>query len=43
MIDSPKIRSATGLYLEGIRDGNMRAALDKHVGDRYHAALNRCR
>ena len=30
-----KIENATGLYLEGIRDGNMQEALDKYVGDRY--------
>lgn len=32
---SKKLESATGLYLEGIRDGNMREALDKYTGDRY--------
>lgn len=35
MIDSPRIRNATGLYLEGIRDGNVREALDKYTGERY--------
>ena len=35
MTESNKIKHAKGLYLEGIRDGNMREALDKHVGDRY--------
>lgn len=27
--------AAQGLYLEGIRDGNMQTALDKYTGDRY--------
>ena len=35
MTDSNKLTHAKGLYLEGIRDGNMREALSKHVGDRY--------
>ena len=35
MIDSKRIANAKGLYLEGIRDGNMREALDKYTGDRY--------
>jgi len=35
MTESKKLTHAKGLYLEGIRDGNMREALDKHVGDRY--------
>lgn len=35
MTTTRKTEHATGLYLEGIRDGNMRDALDKHVGDRY--------
>lgn len=30
-----KIAHAKGLYLEGIRDGNMHEALDRHVGGRY--------
>lgn len=30
-----KTDNAMGLYLEGIRDGNARAALDRYVGDRY--------
>jgi predicted SnoaL-like aldol condensation-catalyzing enzyme len=32
---SNKLEHATGLYLEGIRDGRMQAALDQHVGGRY--------
>ncbi len=32
---SKKIENATGLYLEGIRDGNMKQALDKYIGARY--------
>ncbi|MEM6992847.1 MAG: nuclear transport factor 2 family protein [Myxococcota bacterium] len=32
---SKKIANAKGLYLEGIRDGNMNAALDAYIGDRY--------
>ena len=32
---SNKIANATGLYMEGIRDGKMQEALDKYVGDRY--------
>ncbi|GAB5487492.1 MAG: nuclear transport factor 2 family protein [Parasphingorhabdus sp.] len=35
MTDSKKLQNAKGLYLEGIRDGNMREALDKFTGDRY--------
>lgn len=35
MTKSVRITNATGLYLEGIRDGNMREALDKYTGDRY--------
>lgn len=35
MTDSIRIANATGLYLEGIRDGNMREALDKYTGERY--------
>ncbi len=35
MADSQKIANAKGLYLEGIRDGNMKKALDKYTGDRY--------
>ncbi|MEW8073557.1 MAG: nuclear transport factor 2 family protein, partial [Candidatus Thiodiazotropha sp.] len=32
---SKKIENAKGLYLEGIRDGNMQEALDKYTGERY--------
>ena len=32
---SQKIKSAIGLYLEGIRDGNPREALEKYTGARY--------
>lgn len=35
MGDSRKISNARALYLEGIRDGNMREALDKYTGERY--------
>ena len=35
MTESKKITHAKGLYLEGIRDGNMQEALDKYTGDRY--------
>ncbi|MGR3659782.1 MAG: nuclear transport factor 2 family protein [Paracoccaceae bacterium] len=35
MTDSIRISNAKGLYLEGIRDGNMTEALDKYTGDRY--------
>lgn len=35
MTDSIRLRNATGLYLEGIRDGNPQAALDKYIGERY--------
>ena len=35
MTDSIRISNAKGLYLEGIRDGNMREALDKYTGARY--------
>ena len=35
MTDSIRIANAKGLYLEGIRDGNMKEALDKYTGDRY--------
>ncbi len=35
MTDSIRISNAKGLYLEGIRDGNMVQALDKYTGDRY--------
>ena len=35
MTTSKKIDNATGLYLEGIRDGNAKEALDKYTGDRY--------
>lgn len=32
---SKKIHSAKSLYLEGIRDGKVREAVEKHTGDRY--------
>ncbi|MFK7992190.1 MAG: nuclear transport factor 2 family protein [Sandaracinaceae bacterium] len=32
---SRRIANATGLYLEGIRDGHLREALDKYTGARY--------
>ncbi len=32
---SQKLANATALYLEGIRDGNVRAAVEKYTGDRY--------
>ena len=32
---SRKIENAVGLYTEGIRDGNIRAAVTKYTGDRY--------
>ena len=35
MTDSVRLRNAKGLYLEGIRDGKMREALDKYTGARY--------
>ncbi|WP_064791361.1 nuclear transport factor 2 family protein [Shewanella woodyi] len=35
MTKSRKIANAKGLYLEGIRDGNMIEALDKYTGERY--------
>ena len=35
MTDSIRLQNAKGLYLEGIRDGNMQQALDKYTGDRY--------
>ncbi len=35
MSDSNKIANAKGLYLEGIRDGNLLDALDKYTGARY--------
>ena len=35
MTDSIRVANAKGLYLEGIRDGNMVEALDKYTGDRY--------
>ena len=35
MTDSRKIAHAKGLYLEGIRDGNIQDALDKYTGTRY--------
>lgn len=31
----PKIHAATSLYLEGIRDGNYREAVEKYTGARY--------
>ena len=30
-----KLANATGLYLEGIRDGNVREAVETYTGDRY--------
>lgn len=30
-----KLANALGLYMEGIRDGHAREALDKYIGDRY--------
>ena len=30
-----KLANTTGLYLEGIRDGNVREAVEKYTGDRY--------
>ena len=30
-----KLDNATALYMEGIRDGNAREAVEKHTGDRY--------
>ena len=35
MTDTIRISNAKGLYLEGIRDGNMVEALDKYTGERY--------
>ena len=35
MADSIRVANAKGLYLEGIRDGNMAEALDKYIGARY--------
>ncbi|WP_164660218.1 nuclear transport factor 2 family protein [Tropicibacter sp. Alg240-R139] len=35
MTDSKKIANAKGLYLDGIRDGNLRDALDRYTGARY--------
>ncbi len=35
MSDSIRVANAKGLYLEGIRDGNMVEALDKYTGERY--------
>jgi len=35
MTETRKVGNAKGLYLEGIRDGNMREALDKYTGERY--------
>lgn len=32
---SGKVQNAVGLYTEGIRDGNVRAAVTKYTGDRY--------
>jgi len=31
----PGLRNATSLYLEGIRDGNVREAVEAYTGDRY--------
>lgn len=33
--DQPLLRSAIGLYMEGIRDGNPREAIAKYTGTRY--------
>ena len=35
MTDTIRTSNVKGLYLEGIRDGNMAEALDKYIGDRY--------
>ncbi len=35
MTQSQKTKNALGLYIEGIRDGNMQQALDKYTGNRY--------
>jgi len=35
MTDSIRVANAKGLYLEGIRDGNMKEALDRFTGERY--------
>ncbi len=35
MTTSAKLTNATGLYLEGIRDGNAAEAIEKYTGDRY--------
>jgi len=35
MTDTIRISNAKGLYLEGIRDGNMVEALEKYTGARY--------
>ncbi|MBX2867514.1 MAG: hypothetical protein KTR18_02495 [Acidiferrobacterales bacterium] len=35
MPENPKIAAATGLYLEGIKDGRPQEALDKYIGHRY--------
>ena len=32
---SKKIDNATALYMEGIRDGNVRSAVETYTGDRY--------
>ena len=32
---STKLANATGLYMEGIRDGRVREAVEKYTGDRY--------
>lgn len=32
---SRKLANAAALYLEGIRDGNVREAVEAHTGDRY--------
>lgn len=34
-MDHPKIHAAKSLYLEGIRDGNYREAVEKYTGARY--------
>lgn len=35
MTDSIRVKNAKGLYLEGIRDGNITEALDTYTGERY--------
>jgi len=35
MQPTKKLENALGLYMDGIRDGNARAAIEKYTGDRY--------